>query len=440
MDVNTSAIKEAHELDKKYNFFITINEKYKGDNLIAIKDNISTKGIRTTAGSRILENYVPVYDATVIKRLKKKGFDIIGKTSMDEFGFGSFSVNTFKIPKNPHDPSRSCGGSSGGAAGYIAASKYCNVALATSTGGSISCPASFCGVVGLTPTYGLVSRYGLIDYACSLDKIGIIAKKVEDATEILDIIKGPDKKDSTSVDINHKEKIKEINKINNVSVKKLKIAIPKEYFYNLEKEVETSVWDTIKKLENENFKYEKVSLPLTEYALYAYYIIALAEASTNLAKFCGLRYGSTIDLKGNFNEYFSNVRGRFFGKEAKRRILLGTFVRLAGYRERYYLKALKVRQKIINEFKQIFKKFDVILAPTMPIIAPKFSEIEKLSPLQQYQLDVLTVPSNLAGLPSISLPIKKRKMPVGLHLIGNHFNEKKILALAKFIENLKKGK
>ncbi len=428
-------LSEAKELDKKFNFFITINESATDGIPIAIKDNICTEGLRTTAGSKILHNYIPPFDATVISRLKNFGFSIAGKTAMDEFGFGTFSTNcVYKIPKNPLDPNRACGGSSGGSAGYVAASKFTRVALAQSTGGSISCPASFCGVVGLTPTYGLVSRYGLIDYGNSLDKIGVVGKTVDDCAQVLEIIAGHDPRDSTTI-----EREKEIYKISHNLDSKFKIGVPKEYFSEgVSKEISKKVWQAIKKLESAGASYEEISLPTTKFALASYYIIAMCEASTNLAKFCGLRYGlqGVVENRG-FNEYFSEIRTQGFGPEAKRRIILGTFARAAGYRDQYYLRALKVRTLVINDFKQAFKKFDLLAAPTMPILPPQFSEIEKMTPAQIYAVDILTVPANLAGIPQISLPCGKiGKLSVGLHLLGDHFAERKLISAAGALEKI----
>ncbi len=415
---NAEIIQEAKELNEKYNFFITLCHPNEGIP-IAIKDNICTKGIKTTAGSKILEPYHPVFDATIVERLKKSGYSVLGKTAMDEFGFGTFSANTFQIPKNPHDPKRSCGGSSGGSAGYIAASKNAKFAIAQSTGGSISAPASFCGVVGLTPTYGRVSRYGLIDYSNSLDKIGVIAKNVRDASKALEIISGHDGKDETCQGKPYKDPPK--------LDKKIRIGIPKEWLaQKIDPEVKKCFDESIKNLESKGMSVKEISIPTTPYALAAYYIIALAEASTNLAKYCGLRYGSSMQLEGGgeYWEYFSKVRGKYFGTEAKRRILLGTFVRMAGYRDKYYVQAQKVRQLLINDFKKAFKEVDIIAAPTMPIIAPTFEEIQKLTPIEEYSMDVLTVPANLAGLPQLSIPCGKiKKMPVGLHLIADHNND-----------------
>jgi len=435
----SALIEKAGRLDKKYNLFqciANINKINENAELfglpVSVKDNICTKNIQSSAGSRILDGYLPPFDATSVVRIKNNGGVILGKTNQDEFGFGTLSVNCgYAIPKNPLDPKRSCGGSSGGAAGLVAALDFPHIALAESTGGSISCPAAFCSVVGLTPTYGLVSRYGLIDFANSLDKIGPIGRSVYDAALLLSIIAGHDTKDSTSIKVEKKDYTSHLNR---KDLKGIKIGIPKEYFKAIDSKIEKSVWKAIKKLESLGATYQKVSLPNTRYALSAYYIIATAESSTNLAKYCGMRYGLHLKLEGNFNEYFSRVRSTGFGDEAKRRIILGTFARMSGYREAYYLRAMKVRTLIINDFKKAFKRFDVLAAPTMPILPPKFNEIAKLSPIEQYQMDVLTVPANLAGIPMISIPCDKM---IGLHLLGNHLQEEKILQVANVFEGIK---
>src|SRR3989344_471381 len=423
------------EFDKKLRLMQCINEKTirPSSDLyglpVTVKDNICTAGMQSSAGSKILQGYVPPFDATSVARIKDAGGFIAGKSNQDEFGFGTFSTNSaYGIPKNPHDPERSCGGSSGGAAGVIAAVPFPQIALCESTGGSISCPAAFCNVTGLTPTYGLVSRYGLIDYANSLDKIGLIAKRVEDIVLGLSIIAGHDKRDSTSLNVQQKQ-----YKINS-SLRGVRIAVPKEYFENLDESVEKSVWAAIKLLESNGASYQEVSLPTTKYALASYYIIATSEASTNLAKMCGMRYGLHKPLEGNFNEYFSAVRTEGFGEEAKRRIILGTFARMSGYREQYYMKAMRVRTLITQDFKKIFAKHDVIAAPTMPTPAPKFREIEKLTPLQNYQMDVLTVPANLSGVPHMSVPCGRT---IGLHIIADHLQEQKLLNIAAGFEAIK---
>lgn len=431
--------KKVEKIQLRYEPFITIVEKFEvcGKGLltgyfVSVKDNICTQGIRTTAGSKILEGYVPPFDATCVKKVKEHGGILLGKTSMDEFGFGTFNVNcAYGIPKNPLDVSRSCGGSSGGAACLTQASDFPHVALAVSTGGSISCPAAFCGVVGLTPTYGRVSRWGLIDFANSLDKIGCMAKSVKEVALTLQVICGRDELDPTSVET--KENFLKLD-----PEKRYKIGIPKEYFEQAEEEVAEEVWKAVKIFESEGFSYQEVSLPSTRYAIPAYYLLAVSEASTNLAKFCGMRYGFELELEGNYDEYFSEVRASCFGEEAKRRILLGTFARMAGFREAYYLKALQVRRIILQEFKKVFKKFDLLLAPTMPLIAPKFEEIARLTPLQVYACDILTVAPNLAGIPMLSIPAGKVKgMPVGLHLLADHWQEKKILNAGYFFEKVR---
>ncbi len=432
---------EVERVNKKTNSFITTVQakkpKTKSGKLfglpVSIKDNICTKNIRTTAGSKILESYTPVFDATVTKKILDEGSTIVGKTAMDEFGFGTFSVNcAYKIPKNPWDLERSCGGSSGGSGAVVAATKIPNISIAESTGGSISCPASFTGTVGLTPTYGRVSRYGLVDYANSLDKIGVMAKRVWDAALGLSVIAGKDERDQTTVDKPNEDYTTFCNK----DVRGMTIGVPQEYFgQGVNEKVANIVWDAISVLESLGCKYKEVSLPMTKYALYSYYIIAWSESSTNLAKYCGVRYGLQKNLEGNFNEYFSSVRADGFGEEAKRRILLGTYARMAGYRDQYYLKAMKVRRLVIEDFKKAFKKFDVLAAPTMPMVAPEFAEIKKLTPLQHYMSDILTVPANLAGIPHISVPCGFfLTMPVGLHLMGNHFDEGKIVQLAAAFE------
>jgi aspartyl-tRNA(Asn)/glutamyl-tRNA(Gln) amidotransferase subunit A len=433
--------KKIEKIQAEYSPFITIKiekPEKKGKLYgvpISVKDNICTKDLQSTAGSKILEGYIPPFDATCVKKTKEEGGIIIGKTAQDEFGFGSFSVNSFVVPKNPFDKSRVCGGSSGGAACLTQLADFPHIAIAESTGGSISCPASFCGVVGITPTYGRVSRWGLIDYANSLDKIGTMGKTVYDAALLLSVISGHDPLDSTSLEVrgeNFTKYCKENFKIN--------IAVPKEYFSEgVNEKIKDLVWKAIKKLEGEGAKYQEVSLPHTTYALPSYYLIAMAEASTNLAKFCGMRYGFHSELKGNYDEYFSQVRAEAFGEEAKRRIILGTYARMAGFRDAYYLKALQVRTKVIEDFKKVFKSFDVIIAPTMPVLPPRFDEIEKLEPIEVYMMDILTVAPNLAGIPMVSLPCGfVNGLPVGLHIMADHLQEKKIIQVAYTFEQVEK--
>ncbi len=365
--------------------------------------------------------------------MKQSGGAISGKTAMDVFGFGTFSTNTsYPVPKNPFDAERSCGGSSGGAGCITAAADFPHIAISESTGGSITAPAAFTGTVGLTPTYGRVSRYGLIDYANSLDKIGIIAKCVYDAGFMLGIISGHDPLDSTSSTSPNLDFTKSANK----DVNELMIGVPKEYFSEgVDKRISDLVLKQVEKLESLGAKSEEISLPSTKYSVAAYYIIAISEASTNLAKYCGLRYGLEEQVEGTYDEYFSKIRSKGFGEEAKRRIILGTFARMAGFREEYYLKALKVRARIVNEFKQVFKKVDLLAVPSMPIIPPKFSEIKKLTPIQVYSLDILTVAPNMAGIPTLSVPCGKVEgLPAGMQLIADHFKEELLFRAGSAIE------
>ena len=432
-----SLIDRVRELDDKYRFM----NAYAGDEphdegvlsgyAVSVKDNVCVKGVESKAGSKVLEGYVPPFDATVVAKSRAEGGIIIGKTTQDEFGFGTFNVNTpYKIPLNPHDLERSTGGSSGGAACLTAVTDFKHVAISESTGGSISCPASWCGVVGITPTYGRVSRWGLIDYANSLDKIGVMAKTVKEAAMFLGVISGPDKYDSTVL----KAPVPDYTRRG--SVEGMRIGVPKEYMgEGVDPKVEERVWGSIKKLESRGASISEVSLPHTKYSLSSYYIIAMAEASTNLAKFSGLRYGLQRPIKGDFNQYFSMVRTEGMGDEAKRRVMLGSFTRMAGYRDAYYLKALKVRTRVIEDFKKAFKEVDVLAAPTMPVVAPRFDEIAELEPIQHYMMDILTVAPNLAGIPMVTVPCGDADgMPVGLHLMADHLNEIKALEAALEVE------
>jgi len=380
----------------------------------AIKDNILIEDIRCTAGSKILENYIAPYDAGVIQKLKDLGIVFLGKTNMDEFAMGSSCENSGFFPtKNPCDLRRVPGGSSGGSAAAVAAD-MCVFALGSDTGGSIRLPASFCGVVGLKPTYGAVSRCGLIAMASSLDQIGPLTKTVEDAKIVFEAIKGKDPLDSTSVE----SKVQS----SKFKVQNLRIGIPKEYFVKgMDKEVEKIIKQAIKKYEKLGAKIEEISLPHTEYALAAYYIIMPAEASSNLARYDKVRYGEDRQE---------------FGKEVRRRIMLGTYTLSAGYYEAYYLRAQKVRTLIKQDFNKAFQKVDVILTPTSP--TPAFKLGEKITdPLTMYLSDVFTISVNLAGLPALSLPCGRVKgLPVGLQLIGNFFEENKILELAQLFEKI----
>lgn len=425
------------EIDSKYDAFINLCEEEAFKQLknlpkgrlyglpVSVKDAICTKGVPTTGGSRMLEDYKPTFDATVIERIKKEGGVIIGKTCMDEFGMGGFSTNcAFKIPKNPNDVKRVTGGSSGGCGVVTKALDLPHISIAESTGGSISCPAAFCGTHGLTPTYGRVSRYGLLDYASSMDKIGVMSREISDIPLMMSVIAGFDPHDQTT----RKEAVPDY--CASESIKGLRIGIIKEYFgEGVNEDVSKLVLKAVKDLESKGASVTEASLSTSGYALPAYYITAMSEVSTNLAKLCGMRYGLELPVeKQGFNEYYSKVRALGFGAEAKRRIILGTYARMSGYRSQYYLQAMKVRTLIINDFKRAFKKVDVLAAPTMPVVAPRFDETSKLTPLEDYKMDVLTVSPNLAGVPMLSTPCGEvRGLPVGLHLIADHLQEKKLI-------------
>lgn len=401
-----------------------------------VKDAICTENVTTSAGSKIIEDYQPVFDATVVERLKQAGARFYGKTQQDEFGFGTFCTNTaFETPKNPHDPERVVGGSSGGSGAVVAAMDRPVISIGESTGGSITNPAAYNGVIGITPTYGRVSRHGLISYANSLDKIGVLANTVYGAAKGLEVIAGHDSRDQTTVKSAVPSYSRNLEKKEN-----LKIGVPKQYIEleGLEDGVKKNFERSLEELEEKGATVEEVDMPLlsADYALPAYYVLAMAEASTNLAKFSGMRYGLEKDPEDfdDFNQYFSEVRSEGFGEEAKRRILVGTYTRMAGYRDQYYLKAAKVRRKIIDQFKQAFEKYDVLASPSMPNIAPKISEVEEMSPTEVYAMDTLTVGPNLAGMPMISVPNgTSNGMPTGLHLIADHFEEQKVLDAAFFL-------
>ncbi|MFA4955620.1 MAG: Asp-tRNA(Asn)/Glu-tRNA(Gln) amidotransferase subunit GatA [Candidatus Methanoperedens sp.] len=396
---------------------------------IAIKDNISTKGIQTTCASKILTGYVPPYDAHVIEKLKAAGAIIIGKTNMDEFAMGSSTETSFYGPTlNPWDLDRVPGGSSGGSAAAVAGGEA-PLALGSDTGGSVRCPASFCGVVGLKPTYGVISRYGLISYANSLEQIGPFGSCVRDVATIFDVIAGHDPRDSTSVnrEANYSSALKN-------DVKGLKIGIPQEYFgEGTDKNVERSVRDAINTLEELGATTIDVKMPNTKYALSAYYVIAMSEASSNLARFDGMRYGLRTE-DSDWHTTFSQVRAAGFGDEVKRRILLGTYALSAGYHDKYYLKALKIRTLIKQDFEKAFADVDVLIAPTMPY--PAFKIGEKIDdPISLFLADVDTVPVNLAGVPSISVPCGfSNGLPIGMQVIGKHFDEAAILRTAYTFE------
>jgi aspartyl-tRNA(Asn)/glutamyl-tRNA(Gln) amidotransferase subunit A len=399
---------------------------------VAIKDCITTKGLLTTCGSKILSGYVPPFDAEVVSRLKREGAIIVGKTNMDEFAMGTSTESSYYGPtRNPWDLSRVPGGSSGGS-GAAVAGLECRMALGTDTGGSVRCPASFCGIVGIKPTYGLVSRYGVVAYANSLEQVGPMARSVSDAALLLDVIAGHDPKDSTSVDA--ADKVSYVDYLID-DVKGLRIGVPKEYFgEGTDKRVENAVWNAIMRLNKLGADYKEISLPHTKYALAAYYIIAMCEASSNLARFDGLRYGLRTGKDENWHTTFSRIRAEGFGEEVKRRIMLGTYALSEGYYGRYYLKALKVRTLIKQDFDKAFREVDVLAAPTMPFPAFKIGEHVD-DPLSMYMADVNTVPINLAGVPSISVPCGfAGNLPIGIQFIGGLFDEPRLIRTAYAFE------
>jgi len=395
---------------------------------MAVKDNILVENVRCTAGSKILENYIAPYDATVIKKLKTQGAVILGKTNLDEFAMGSSTENSGFFPtKNPHDLTRVPGGSSGGSAATVAANLSV-FALGSDTGGSIRQPASFCGVAGLKPTYGAISRYGLIAFASSLDQIGPLTKTVEDCRIVFEAISGKDEMDSTSVET---PKIQDTR----YKIQDTRIGVPKEYFIKgMNVEVEKIIKKAVKKIENLGAKIEEISLPHAEYALPCYYIIAPSEASANLARYDGIKYGYSQKAAKDLMEVYLQSREKGFGAEVRRRIMLGTYALSAGYYEAYYKRAQKVRTLIKEDFEKAFEKVDLILTPVSPSVAFKLGE--KISdPLTMYLSDIFTIAINLAGLPALSLPCGKvNNLPVGLQIIGNKFEEHKILKVGEIFE------
>ena len=396
---------------------------------IAIKDNICTEGVLTTCASKILSGFNPPYDATVIRKLKEAGMFVWGKANMDEFAFGSSTENSCYGPsKNPWNLKCVVGGSSGGSAAAVAGSEAI-WALGSDTGGSIRQPASFCGVVGLKPTYGCVSRYGLIAFASSLDQIGPITKDVTDSALLLDVIAGHDKLDSTSVDIPKPDYTKALTK----NIKGLKVGLPKEYFLEaLNPEVNNAIKDSIELLKNLGAEFKEVSLPHTDYAIATYYVIATAEASSNLARFDGVQYGFRKSVKNQgLIEMYKATKAEGFGAEAKRRIMLGTYVLSHGYYDAYYVRAQKVRALIKQDFDNVFKECDCIITPTSPTAAFKIGERSQ-DPLSMYLSDIYTVSVNLAGIPAISIPcgFTKDKLPIGMQIIAKPFAEETIFRTA----------
>ena len=447
-EIVKSYINRINEKEKDVGAFVTLNledaekeaadcdeEKEKKEYSgipIGIKDNLCTKGVKTTCSSKMLENFVSPYDATVVKKLKENGIISLGKLNMDEFAMGSSTENSsIHVTRNPWNLNKVPGGSSGGSAAAVAADLV-PWALGSDTGGSIRQPASLCGVVGLKPTYGLVSRYGLVAFASSLDQVGPITKDVTDSAILLNIIAGHDEKDSTSYNREKEDYTKDLDK----SIKGLKIGVPKEFFgEGINKEVKEKLNEAIETYKKLGATIEECSLDVAKMSLAAYYIIACAEASSNLGRFDGIRYGYRAKEYNSLRELYVNSRTEGFGEEVKRRIILGTYVLSSGYYDAYYKKAQKVRTVIKEKFDEAFNKYDVLLTPVSPTTA--FNIGEKCNnPLEMYLADICTVSINIAGLPAISIPcgVDKGNMPIGMQLIGNRFEERKILNVAYAFE------
>ena len=421
-----NALKQANHIDKQ----IKNGEKIPilSGVALTVKDILAVEGMETTCGSKILKGFKPPYDATVIRALKETGAIIIGKANMDEFAMGSSTENSaFATTHNPWDLERVPGGSSGGSAAAVAADET-HIALGTDTGGSIRQPASFCGIVGLKPTYGRVSRYGLIAYASSLDQIGPLTKNVKDSAWVMNIICGQDKRDSTSAKLEVPDYLESCRE----GIEGLKIGIPREYFVEgLDREIKSAIENALKRFEKMGAKIEEVSLPHTEYSLPTYYLIATAEASSNLARYDGVQYGYRTKDFTDLSTLYKKTRTEGFGSEVKRRIMLGTYALSTGYYDDYYLKAQKVRTLIKRDFDKAFKDFDVLITPTAP--TPAFKLGEKLNdPLTMYLSDIYTIPINLAGIPAISINCgyTKKNLPIGLQIIGKSFDEGTIIRAA----------
>jgi aspartyl-tRNA(Asn)/glutamyl-tRNA(Gln) amidotransferase subunit A len=450
-DIVDATFDRIHQVDDKVRAFLTLNEEYsriKAKQLdeklvsgadrgllfgmpIGIKDNIVTKGIRTTCASRILENFEPIYDATVVERLTNADTITIGKLNMDEFAMGSSNENSgFHPTHNPWDLSCVPGGSSGASAAAVSAGEVL-FSLGSDTGGSIRQPAAFCGVVGLKPTYGLVSRYGLVAFASSLDQIGPITTNVEDNAYLLQAIAGNDPMDSTSAKVDIPDYLASLTG----EVKGLKIGVPKEYLgEGVQPDVKERVMEALKVLEGLGATWEEVSLPHSRYALATYYLLSSSEASANLSRFDGVRYGLRSDNSNNLIDMYKQSRSEGFGEEVKRRIMLGTFALSSGYYDAYYKKAQKVRTLIKEDFTKIFEKYDVIIGPTTPSASFKCGAMTK-DPLTMYMNDILTIPVNLAGVPAISVPCGfSDGLPIGLQIIGKHFDESTIYKVAHAFE------
>lgn len=449
LELTRAYLKRIHEHNPRLNAYISVNDEEalrqaqaaderiaKGDDTpvlglpMAIKDVLSTKGLRTTAGSRMLENYVPTWDATCVANLRAAGAIFLGKTNTDEFAMGSSTENSaYGVTRNPHDESRVPGGSSGGSAAAVAAN-LCVAALGTDTGGSVRQPAAYCGITGLKNTYGRVSRYGLIAYGSSLDSVGVLAKNAEDAAIVNSVIAGHDPKDSTSIDSPVPNYADEINSLKS-KIQNLRIGVPKEYFIGgLQPEVENAVREGVRAFERMGAVVKEISLPTTQLGLPVYYLIATAEASSNLSRFDGVKYGLRVN-GDDLIDMYGKTRQAGFGDEVKRRIMLGTYALSAGYYDAYYIRAQKVRTLIKQDFERAYQEVDIIMTPVAPTTAFKIGEKAE-DPLQMYLTDVFSVTLNLAGNCGISVPcgFDQQKLPIGMQLMGPALGEAQLLAAA----------
>ena len=424
------AVKEAKKTDKKIAAGETL--KILEGIPIGLKDNMATKDLKTTCSSKILEDFIPPYDAGAVVKIKEKGGIILGKLNMDEFAMGSSTENSaFFDTKNPWDLERVPGGSSGGSAAAVSAG-FAPISYGSDTGGSVRIPASFCGVVGLKPTYGLVSRYGLIALASSLDQIGPFGKSVEDCIYGLEGVQGFDEKDSTSKNMKIPDYFQEIKK----GVKGLKVGVPEEFFaHGIDKEIKEKVEDNIKILEKLGANVERFSLPITDTGLSAYYIISSAEASSNLGRYDGVRYGVRTDEYKSFQELIVKSRTEGFGEEVKRRIMLGTYALSSGYYDAYYKRAMIFRKKVEKLFDEAFEKYDAVVSPTLPVLPFKLGE-KRSNPMEMYLSDTFTVNINLAGIPAVSVPagFSKDGLPIGMQFIGDKFREDILFRFAYALE------
>jgi aspartyl-tRNA(Asn)/glutamyl-tRNA(Gln) amidotransferase subunit A len=431
-------IEAIKEHDDKIKSYISLNDKFEEEYnsqkdlgplngmIFAIKDNINVRGMKTTCASKILENYTSSYDATVISKLREAGAAFIGKTNLDEFAMGSSTENSaFFTTKNPYDLQRVAGGSSGGSAAAVAAG-FADIALGSDTGGSVRQPASFCNLFGYKPTYGALSRFGLVAFSSSLDQIGIISKNIDDVLRTFPIMAGKDPKDSTSLDIDTKNLKDLVN-----SKKEMKIATIKDITKGATEDVKNTYERTINDLEKLGYKIEEVNLESIKYSVELYYIIAPSEASSNLLRFDGIRYGKRFE-SNNIKELYQKVRTKGFGREVKRRILTGIFALSSGYYDEYFSLAMKGRKKVTEDLNKIFEDYDSILMPTVPFPAFKIGELID-DPLSLYLADIYTIPANLAGIPAISFPSypSKENLPIGMQLLSKRFDDWKILNIAK---------